>query len=76
MKKYTLIWSPKSKDEYASLLGYIEQLYGTDAALRFLDQVEKIAAAVESLPYAFPSSEKVPSLRKAIINKQNITFLG
>ena len=74
MNQYKLIWSPKSKSEYANLLQYIEKLYGTDAALDFLDQVERIVESISVFPYAFPISDKVPSFRKAVINRQTSLF--
>lgn len=74
MSKYNLIWSPKAKEEYATLLIYIREWYGTDAALRFLGQTEKIIESIVRFPYAYPASDKVPGLRKAVITKQSSLF--
>jgi plasmid stabilization system protein ParE len=74
MTEYKLVWSPNAKEEYAQLLKYIEQWYGTNAALHFLEQVDKIIGSIEIFPYAFPTSHKVPNFRKAVITKQASIF--
>jgi plasmid stabilization system protein ParE len=74
MNQYTLIWSPKAREEYAILLSYLREWYGTEVALRFLEQTEKIAENITIFPYSYPVSDKVISLRKAVITKQSSFF--
>ncbi len=74
MGKYSLTWSPKAKEEYVLLLSYLREWYGTDAALRFLEQTEKVVEGIAVFPYSYPTSDKVISLRKAVITKQSSLF--
>ena len=37
-----IIWSPASKEEYAIILGYAEDNFGIDAALKLLDKTDVV----------------------------------
>src|SRR5690606_10700773 len=65
-----IIWSPASRDEYADILIYIEDNFGLDAALDFLDKTDNIIDGIAEFPEMAPVSFQRPDIRKAIITKQ------
>ncbi|MCF8247236.1 MAG: type II toxin-antitoxin system RelE/ParE family toxin [Saprospiraceae bacterium] len=69
-----IIWSPASKDEFAELLQYVEVNFGLDATLKLLETTDKVLEGISEHPALFPASNKVPSIRKAVITKQTSLF--
>ena len=67
-------WSPATKDEFADLLNYVETEFGLDAALKLLDKTESAIDNISENPALYPSSGKVPAIRKAVITKQTSLF--
>lgn len=67
-------WSPASKDEFADLLNYVETEFGLDAALKLLDKTDNVIDNISQNPALYPSSDKFPTIRKAVITKQTSLF--
>lgn len=65
-----VIWSPATKEEYALILGFVEDNFGIDAALNFLDKTDLVIDGIALFPSMFPRSSKRNDVRKAIITKQ------
>jgi plasmid stabilization system protein ParE len=38
---WTIKWTKQGRDDYANILSFTENNYGTDAAVKLLDKVEK-----------------------------------
>ena len=70
----TVIWSPASEEEYAEILIYIEDHFGLDAALKFLDKTDSVIKKLSLLPSMFPASLKRKDIRKAVITKHISLF--
>jgi plasmid stabilization system protein ParE len=68
---YSIQWSPTATNEFADLLSYLDNNYGTEIALSFLERTEKIVRNLEQFPLLHPLSDKFPGIRKAVINKQS-----
>lgn len=64
-----VIWSSAAEDEFVVLLEYLEKIYGTDSALKLLNQTEKVISQIELYPKLYPTSN-TRGVHKAIINKQ------
>ena len=43
-----VVWSPSAREEYADLLKYIDETFGTDAALKMLDKTEEVIDGISS----------------------------
>ncbi len=65
-----VVWSPASREEYAEILQYVDDEFGTDAALNMMDKVEAAVEQIASFPYLFPFSEIRPDIRRAVITSQ------
>lgn len=51
-----VIWSPASKEEYAEILGYVEDNFSIDAALKLLDKTDAVIDGIAIFPTMFPAS--------------------
>lgn len=69
-----IIWSPAAKEEYAIILGFVEDNFGIDAALNFLDKTDAIIEGIAIFPAMFPSSKLRKDVRKAVITKHNTVY--
>jgi len=49
-----IIWSPASKEEYADILGYVEDNFGITAALKLLDKTDAVIDGIAIFPTMFP----------------------
>jgi plasmid stabilization system protein ParE len=66
---YRIVWSDYAKEDYAQILNFLQDNFGVNTALVFLDKTEKIVEQIEIFPLSFPLSEQNPRLHKAVINK-------
>lgn len=64
-------WSPNAKEELATVLAYVDEHFGSDAALNLLDAIDATTSLIAEFPQMFPRSSTRPSIRKAVISKQN-----
>ena len=71
---YKLKWTPIAKEDYASVLLFIEANYGRDKALIFLEKTENILLRILKFPRIYPISNKRKKIRKAIISKQSSLY--
>ncbi len=71
---YTIIWSPKAKENYSDLLQYIENKFGLESALDLLEKTDKVVDGISLFPKMFPASNIRPEIRKAIISKQTALY--
>ncbi len=62
-------WSASSKAEYAELLQYLQDLYGVDAALKFMDKTDELVLQISTFPNSGRATEK-ERIRKSIITPQ------
>ncbi len=69
-----VIWSPASKEEYAITLGFVEDNFGIDAALKFLDKTDAIIEGIAIFPTMFPTSKLRKDVRKAVITKHTAVY--
>jgi plasmid stabilization system protein ParE len=65
-----VIWSPASREEYAEILQYVDNEFGTDAALKVMDKIEATVEHIAAFPRAYPFSDIRPDIRKAVISRQ------
>ena len=63
-------WSPYAKDDLADTLGYLEQSFGIDAALKLIEAIDKTINLIAEFPQMYPRSNNSPAIRKAVITKQ------
>lgn len=69
-----IIWSLASKEEYADILGYVEDNFSIDAALKLLDKTDAVIDGIATFPTMFPTSTIRKGIRKAVITKHLSVF--
>lgn len=62
-------WSEISKEEYADLLKYLNDDYGVDAAIQFMDKTDEIIRQISQFPFSGQSTRK-ENVRKVLITKR------
>ncbi|NJN78514.1 MAG: hypothetical protein HC803_09505, partial [Saprospiraceae bacterium] len=71
---YKLKWTPIAREDYASLLLFIETNYGRDKVLNFLEKTENILQRILEFPRIYPISNQRKNIRKAVISKQTSLY--
>ena len=66
----TLIWSPKSRDNFLDILGYIQDEWGIKKATDFIDRTDVILEKITVYPLMYPASKSNKNLRQAVVTKQ------
>ncbi|MEM6697761.1 MAG: type II toxin-antitoxin system RelE/ParE family toxin [Bacteroidota bacterium] len=67
---YSIIWSPTAQNTYLEIIDYLIDNWSLDTALKFDYQVNRLLKSLESFKHFCPASEKQPSYRRCVINKQ------
>lgn len=68
--KRILIWTPIAREDYASILAFLELHYGTNNAIAFLDKTESIFQQILKFPSMYAVSIKKKKIRKVVVTKQ------
>lgn len=68
--KYTIFWTDEAIQNFESILRYLEQEWSEKEISNFKAMLNKRLGLIQKYPELFPSSEKVPHLRKAVLSKQ------
>ena len=66
---FRIFWTDFAKEDYANILTFLQNEFGVDTALKFLDKTEKTVEQIETFPLSFPISDINPRVRKAVLNK-------
>ena len=67
-------WSDEATDEYVDTLKWLDEKFGVDTALKFMDKVAAFNVNVSKNPLMYPASLSKKRLRKAVINKRAVIF--
>ncbi len=71
--KHTIIWSPRAKNQFFAIVDFINEKWNKNTADKFIDKVNKSIIALQSMPDAFPESNK-KKIRRCVITKQTTVF--
>jgi plasmid stabilization system protein ParE len=64
-------WTKKARKRYYEILEYIQDYWGMDKAIEFIDKTDDVLDNISEYPKMYPVSEKDKKLRKAVITKQS-----
>ena len=62
-----VIWTPLAQEEYADILQYIDNKFGLDTTLQFLEKAEVTIQRIQEFPKLFPISRKSKIVRKTTL---------
>ncbi len=69
MANYEVIWSPECEDDYTNIVSYLNEVWGVNAALRFMEKTERILEHLEQNPFMFAAVNEQKQIRRVVINK-------
>ncbi len=49
--KWSIIWSPKAKAEYFSILDYLQEVWGESSVHGYIDKVERVLSQLLQQPF-------------------------
>jgi len=65
-----IIWSPKSRENFLDILGYLQDEWGRGKAMDFMEKTDVVLEKITVYPLMYPKTEKRDNLRRAVITKQ------
>ena len=69
MANYKVIWSPECEEDYEHIIRYINEVWGTNAALDFMKKTERTLEYLEQNPFMFAMANERQQIRRVVINK-------
>ena len=63
-------WTLVARERYREILAYIQDGWGMDKAIEFIDKTDVILDNISEYPNMYPVSKKDKRLRKAVITKR------
>ncbi|MBK9335091.1 MAG: type II toxin-antitoxin system RelE/ParE family toxin [Lewinellaceae bacterium] len=73
MSGYPIVWSPRTKDEFAEILGFIEVQFGSEIAADCVLLVETMIDKIAVFPGMFAASGG-HNIRRAVVQKNLSIF--
>lgn len=68
MANYKIIWSPECEEDYTNIISYINDVWGVNAALNFMEKTERALEHLEQNPLMFAAVNH-QQIRRIVINK-------
>ena len=72
MKKYTVYLSIEASEQLDQLIEYLETKWSARVRDNFLAKLDRSLNTISTMPYAYPTSKKMPHLRKCVV--MSLTF--
>lgn len=69
-----VIWSTRARNSYFCIMDYLQENWTKKEMIQFSNKTLIVIKAITKNPYIFVSSGKHPTIRKAIIDKNNSLF--
>lgn len=66
--------SIEAAEQLQQLLDYLEANWSIKVRDNFIAKLDRSMKIIENRPFAFPSSEKFPGLRKCVLTRQTLIF--
>jgi len=68
MANYKVIWSPECEEDYTNILRYLNDVWGVNAALNFMEKTERTLEYLAQTPFMFEAVNR-QQIRRVVINK-------
>ena len=72
---WKIIWTQAAREDYSELLIYVEKTYGSKAAEKLFDKVEKTLQNISAFPRLFPKSKKINGFKAVVTKQTSIIYL-
>lgn len=65
-----IIWSPRSRKDFLSILDYLIEEWGEKQAIKLADRVDEALELIAEMPQMYPATTRIPNVRRCVIVKQ------
>ena len=72
----SIIWSPLSEKDFASILDYLQTNWNDKVVSDFIEITEVVIGQIAANPTQFPVINKKKQVRKYVITKHNTLFIA
>jgi len=69
-----IIWSPSAKDDFESILDYLQANWNDKIVMRFINKVDDNISLILEDYKTFPIINEELQIRKSVISKQNTIY--
>lgn len=69
-----IIWSPLAEEDFANILQYLDNNWGSKVALHFVNLTDNFTRQIAIHPALFPLIDNQNSIRKCVITKHNSLY--
>lgn len=69
-----VLWSPQAADDLVEISDYLANEWGKDAALGFINYVDRLANQLALFPKLYPLIHRKNKIRKCVISKYNSLY--
>jgi len=69
-----VIWSPRSEQDFSTVLDYLSQHWENKVALKFIDITDLMVRQISINPKQFPVIHMKKKIRKCVISKHNSLY--
>ena len=69
-----IIWAPLAEHDFKLVLEYVNRVWGTQVAGKFIEKTEKLINQILVQPKIFPQVNVKRKIRKCVITKHNSLF--
>jgi plasmid stabilization system protein ParE len=72
--EYKIFWSDEALKNLDEILEYLNIEWSEKEVRQFKSKLSDQLEIIKKYPFIFPKSNRIPRLRKAVLNKQTIIF--
>jgi plasmid stabilization system protein ParE len=69
-----IVWSPLSEQDVAQQLKYLEQHWGKQACVEYLDRIDEVLAAISYNPTTYYQVDAQRHIHKFFVNKRIVLY--
>lgn len=72
--KPSVVWSPRAKEEYETILSYLSKEWGNKVTLHFLNKTDSLINTISRFPSIYPAHNTEKNIRKCVLTKHITLF--
>ena len=73
MKK-PIEWSPRARNEYLSIVGYLLEEWGEKVAGNYVRRIKEVLNTIAERPKLYPATGKRKNVRRCVVSKQTSLY--
>ncbi len=69
-----IIWAPLSEKDFSKILEYLNNKWGNNVALHFIDRIDFLLLQISAYPKHYPFFSSRRNIRKCVVSTHNTIF--